>query len=91
LKDDDNVYYHHEKVEPPQMRYWVNTTVHVSGDLVGDTTHQRRTRCQFKDPPHELAYTERMIPIHYYMVLTSYPQTHAEVVGNPFQEATMLE
>jgi hypothetical protein len=73
------------------MPKWAQTTLQEVGDLVGDPTDQRRMRSQFEDPPHALTTTEPVIPMHFYMVLASYPQTYAEVVGNPFWEATMQE
>ena len=48
-----------------------------------------RTQSQFEDPSHALIATEIVIPMHYYMVLSSDLQAYAEAVGNPLWEAAM--
>jgi hypothetical protein len=73
------------------MPKWAQSTLQATGDLVGDPMDLRRMRSQFEEPPHALTTTKLVIPMHFYMVLASDPQTYAEAEGNPFWEATMTE
>ena len=76
---------------PTQLPTWAEKTLQDAGELVSDPADTRRTRSQFFGDPQALAAIETLLPIHCYMSLGSYPNSHSKVVGNPLWEATMDE
>ena len=89
----------HEYVDPPLFspertrslrEIYAQTTPQDAGDLMGDLVDQRM-QPQFEEPSHALIATEPMIPMHYYMVISSDPQAYAEAAGNPLWEAAMQD
>jgi hypothetical protein len=82
-----------EKVmaSPTQFPTWAEKTLQYAGELVGDPADIRRTRSQLFGAPQALAAMKPLIPIHFYMTLGSYPQSHSKAAGNPLWEASMDE
>jgi hypothetical protein len=76
---------------PTQFPTWSEKTLQDAGELVGDPTDTRRTRSQLFGAPQALATTKPLLPIHFYMKLGSYPQSHSEATGNPLWEDAMDE
>jgi hypothetical protein len=76
---------------PTQFPTWAEKTLQDAGELVGDPADTRRTRSQFFGAPQALVDTEPFLPIHCYMSLGSYPQSHSEATGNSLWEAAMDE
>jgi hypothetical protein len=74
-----------------QLPTWVEKTLQDAGELVGDPADTRRTRSYFFGAAQALATTEPLFPIHFYMSLGSYPNSHSEAVGNSLWEASMDE
>jgi hypothetical protein len=90
LKSDLDVH-EHVIVDPYLRPWWAQHTLQTVKDLVGDPVDPRRTRSQFEGVLHALTTTKPLLPMHYYMVLASDPQSYAKVVGNHYWEAAMNE
>jgi hypothetical protein len=58
---------------------------------VGEPADPRRTRSQFEGVTHALITIEPLLPMNFYMVLASDPQSYAEVARNHYWEAAMNE
>jgi hypothetical protein len=76
---------------PTHFPTWAEKTLEDAGELVGDPADTRRTRSQFFGAPQALDDTKPLIPIHFYISLGSYPNSHSYTTRNPLWEASMDE
>jgi hypothetical protein len=82
-----------EKVmaSPTQFPTWAKKTLQDAGELVGDPADTRRTRSQFFGDPQALATKKPFFPIHLYISIGSYPNSHFEAAGKPLWKVSMDE
>jgi hypothetical protein len=62
-------------------------TLHAAGILAGNPLDSRRTRSQHEEPSHVLSSSKPTMPMHFYMVHSTYLQLYSEDMVNPLWKA----